>query len=339
MLLSYKREFYVLIIIGNCPQSHRRFSQNILQIVPVFVILDLVIKMTDEQYPNNTIPVMREKIYTSHFLTLYNDPSMYLQHGTYPKPDIEGVNKSRLHTHPKCELLCIFKGKGTVHIEGNRYDLRPGTFFLMRPGEAHYIALDPTVPYDRSTLYFDPAIFDSIDGFRSLLQAYFEREPGKYNRYHLSDYSDTECIRWYKNMLDQPDKINIVINLMCILRKLNTFYNHATKQTAQESLEYQILRYIQEHPQEDLTPQLLCSKFYISRTQLYRRFKETTGTSVSEYISMRRVLRAQELIAQGYKPTECYTLAGFSDYSTFYRAYIKHLGYSPNQESGKIIDN
>lgn len=288
--------------------------------------------------PNSTTPVVREKIFTDHFATLYNDPMMYLQHGFYPKPDLEGVNKSRLHTHPKCELLCIFKGKGTVHIEGNKYDLRPGTFFLMRPGEAHYIALDPSVPYDRSTLYFDPAIFDSFDGSRTLLQPYFEREPGKYNRYHLADFNDTECMQWYRSMLEQPDKMNIIISLMHILQKLNGFYAHATRQTAQESLEYQILRYIQDHPQEELTPQLLCSKFYISRTQLYRRFKETTGTSVSEYISMRRVMRAQELIAQGYKPTEAYTLAGFSDYSTFYRAYLKHLGHTPNQETGQLND-
>ena len=299
----------------------------------------MVMIMTDNNSTNKPVPVMGERIFAPQFQTLYNDPTMHLQHGTYPKPDIEGINKSRLHAHPKCELLCVFKGKGTVHIEGSRYDLRPGTFFLMRPGEAHYIALDPSVPYDRSTLYFDPSILDSMDGTRSLLQPYFDREPGKYNRYHPADYNDTECMLWYKNMLEQPDKINIVINLLCILRKLNVFYSHATKQTVRESLEYQILRYIQEHPQEDLSPQALCSRFYISRTQLYRRFKETTGTSVSEYISIRRVLRAQELISQGYKPTECYTLAGFSDYSTFYRAYIKHLGYSPNQESGKIIDN
>lgn len=280
---------------------------------------------------------MAERIFTSHYKTLYNDPMMYLQHGVYPKPDIEGINKSRLHVHTKCELLCIFKGKGTVHIEGNKYNLRPGTFFLMRPGEAHYIALDPSVPYDRAALYFDPGIFDSFDGSRTLLKPYFEREPGKYNRYHLADFNDTNCMQWYKAMLEQPDKTNIIISLLSILRKLNEYFSYATQQAAQESLEYQILRYIQEHPQEELTPQLLCSRFFISRTQLYRRFKETTGTSVSEYITIRRVMRAQELISQGYKPTDAYTLAGFTDYSTFYRAYIKHLGHSPNQESEQLL--
>lgn len=320
----------------NRSQSYRIFSQNILQIVPGFDILILVMNMSEQLTQNRPKPRLGNTVFSPYYKTLYSDPSMYLQHGVFPKPDLEGVNKSRLHVHPKCELLCIFKGKGTVHIEGNKYDLRPGTFFLMRPGEAHYIVLDPSVPYDRSTLYFDPALFDSIDGKRSLLQPYFEREPGKYNRYHLADYNDTDCMRWYKSIMESPDKINIAINLLSILRKLNEFYAYASQHAAQESLEYQILRYIQEHPQEELTPQMLCSRFYISRTQLYRRFKETTGTSVSEYISMRRVLRAQELITQGYKPTECYTLAGFSDYSTFYRAYIKHLGHSPNQEAGHL---
>ena len=276
-------------------------------------------------------PTLSIRTHAPHFRTLYDDPNICLQHGVYPKPDLEGVNRSRLHAHPKCELLCVLKGKGTVHIEGSKYELRPGTFFLMRPGEGHYIVLDPTVAYDRSTIYFSPALFDSFDGARSLLQPYFERDAGKYNCYHMADYKDTECIGLYKKMLEQPDKLNIIIGLLSILRRINSFYRQATKQTARETLEYQIMRYIQEHPQEELSPQSLCSKFYISRTQLYRRFKEATGSSVGEYITLRRVLRAQELIAQGYKPTQCYALAGFTDYSTLYRAYIKHLGHSPSQ--------
>lgn len=309
-----------------------------MQIVPGFDILVLVMNMSELLTEKQSKPRLGETVFSPHYKTLYSDPTMYLQHGTYPKPDLEGANKSRLHVHSKCELLCIFKGKGTVHIEGNKYNLRPGTFFLMRPGEAHYIVLDPAVPYDRSTLYFDPSFLDSIDGKRTLLHPYFERETGKYNRYHLADFNDTDCMRWYKSMLENPDKINIVINLLSILRKLNKFYAQASRHTAMESLEYQILRYIQENPQADLSPQTLCNRFYISRTQLYRRFRQATGTSVSEYISLRRVLRAQELIAQGYKPTECYMLAGFADYSTFYRAFLKHLGHTPNQEAGQLND-
>ena len=297
-----------------------------LQSVPFYVILVLVMNM---QQINN-IPVISKATHSEHYKTLYNDPSLCLQHGVYPKPDLEGVNRSRLHVHNKCELLYIFMGKGTVHIEGSKYELRPGTFFLMRPGEAHYIALDPTVPYDRSTIYFSPEIFDSFDGTRSLLQPYFERESGKYNSYYMAQYQDTQCIGFYKNLLEKPSKINIIINLLSILQRINTFYRQATRQAVPESLEYQILRYIQDHAQEELSPQLLCNKFYISRTQLYRRFKEVTGSSIGEYITMRRVMRAQELIDQGYKPTQSYSLAGFSDYSTFYRAYMKHFGHSPS---------
>ena len=275
-------------------------------------------------------PKLSTRTHSEHFETLYNDSTMCLQHGVYPKPDLEGINKSRLHAHAKCELLCVFMGKGTVHIEGSKYDLRPGTFFLMRPGEGHYIVLDPTVPYDRSTLYFSPDLFDSFDGARTLLQPYFERESGKYNSYHPADFKDSTCIGLYKNILAKPDKINVIINLLSILQRINIFYKQATKQAVPESLEYQILRYIQDHAQEDLSPQLLCNKFYISRTQLYRRFKEVTGASIGEYITMRRVMHAQELIGQGYKPTQCYSLAGFSDYSTFYRAYMKHFGHSPS---------
>ena len=119
-------------------------------------------------------------------------------------------------------------------------------------------------------------------------------------------------------MLDQPDQANIIIHLLMILRKMNQFFRSATELNAPESLEYKILQYINEHFHEPLSIQTLCSKFFISRTQLYQRFKTSTGYSVAHYISSRRVQRAQELISQGLKPTDVYTLVGFTDYSTFY---------------------
>ena len=40
---------------------------------------------------------------------------------------------------------------------------------------------------------------------------------------------------------------------------------------------------------------------------------------------------------QGVQPTKACAQAGFNDYSTFYRGYKKHFGYSPMQKSDKNI--
>ena len=46
---------------------------------------------------------------------------------------------------------------------------------------------------------------------------------------------------------------------------------------------------------------------------------------------IRRVMNAQELIRQGVKPRDACAQCGFSDYSSFYRAFKARTGLSPEQ--------
>ena len=52
---------------------------------------------------------------------------------------------------------------------------------------------------------------------------------------------------------------------------------------------------------------------------------------------MKRLSKAQQLIAMGKKPTEIYTECGFTDYGTFFRNYTKHFGFSPSQRDEIFI--
>ena len=62
--------------------------------------------------------------------------------------------------------------------------------------------------------------------------------------------------------------------------------------------------------------------------------KKNTGISIHQYLIMRRILIAQELIRQGVKPKDASLQCGFSDYSSFYRAFKMRVGVSPEQYRG-----
>lgn len=266
--------------------------------------------------------------------TLFSEPDIRLKYGVFPVPDIENENKPYLQSHTNfCELLCVFQGKGTVHVEGAVYPMQSGDFLVMRPGEAHYLEVDPAVPYDRAVFYFKPGILDSIDPDRSLLRLYFDREPGKHNLYHRN----ANCLSIVKKAMDQSSRVDILLPLIQVLQLLGASFQELVRDAPAETLEYQVIRYINDHPQENFTTQALCGKFFTSRTQLYRRFKKATGISLGDYIANRRMATAQQLLLEGGKPTEIYTKCGFRDYSTFYRAYVKHFGYSPNKETGSTL--
>ena len=80
---------------------------------------------------------------------------------------------------------------------------------------------------------------------------------------------------------------------------------------------------------EELSLEELSSRFYLSQTHLNRIFRASTGTTVWQYITIKRLYFAKELLETGKKPTEVAPLCGFKDYTTFFRAYKKLFGFAP----------
>ncbi len=261
---------------------------------------------------------------------LYQAPDLRLAYALYPTPNLTGANRPTLHTHPLlCEILCIFRGKGTFHVAGTGYPITDNCFIITRPGESHYTELDPSAPYERVVIYFSPALLDGIDPERTLLKPFFDREGGLRNQYIPEGKGPVKQIR---KMLAGPQRLNIILGMIYLLQELNRLFLEEEHKPVQQTLEQRIVRYINEHPQEQYTTESLCAQFNISRAPLYRRFKKATGASVGEYINSRRVLMAQQLLLDGQKPMDVCYQCGFQDYSTFYRAYRKYVGHSPSAE-------
>ena len=76
---------------------------------------------------------------------------------------------------------------------------------------------------------------------------------------------------------------------------------------------------------------LLAKQFYMSRYYLMHRFKEVTGYTVHQYITQKRVLKAGELIRAGIPVMKAAEESGFSEYSSFLRAFQKTFHMSPRE--------
>lgn len=246
------------------------------------------------------------------------------------RQELNEFTKFSMHTHTNAEVFYFVSGKAVYHVEGSAYTLQPGDILLMRPAEAHYVEQDRTLPYERICLNFDTGILTALDPEKALLRPFFDREPGKRNLYRTS--ASDECRGYLDNILNSPnDRFKAVANLILLLRELDRQFVKDNASIAQsDTLEYRIVRFINQNLQKELTIQTLCEQFFISRAQLCRRFKKITGTSVGKYVTVKRLIKAQSMILQGTKPTDVYGLCGYQDYSTFYRAYLQYFGHSPS---------
>lgn len=93
----------------------------------------------------------------------------------------------------------------------------------------------------------------------------------------------------------------------------------------------QICQYIHDHLAEKLSYRHLQERCYVSRYQLGAAFRRSTGLTLTEYIVQKRLLRASELILQGQSYGNAARLAGFPNYSYFYKTFVKYRGVAPNQ--------
>jgi signal transduction histidine kinase/ligand-binding sensor domain-containing protein/DNA-binding response OmpR family regulator len=117
----------------------------------------------------------------------------------------------------------------------------------------------------------------------------------------------------------------------------NKYYNGITPKAKEKTTTLDnefirnVLSYINENISEyELSVEVLASKVFLSRSQLYRKIKTLTGVSVNEFIRNVRLEKAKELIELGNDNiTEISVKVGFNSPSYFTKCYKEKYGYLP----------
>ena len=122
-------------------------------------------------------------------------------------------------------------------------------------------------------------------------------------------------------------KCYLIQMLVCINRVIDENVRKST--TDKDEKIYEVLKYINENLNKTMTLDGLSEKFYISKYYMAHIFKRVTGYSVNQYITYKRICLAEEMIAEGVSAAEACVLAGFNDYSNFYKTFCKVTGHSP----------
>ena len=126
---------------------------------------------------------------------------------------------------------------------------------------------------------------------------------------------------------------NCLAALLCVFSDLYRARESAPETLEKNSVVYAV-HYIKEHYAESITLDGMAALTNTSRKDFCRRFRQFTGKTLHAFVSGVRIGKALEVLnaAEGdVSLSSLALLAGYEDYTTFYRNFIKIVGVSPTE--------
>jgi AraC-like DNA-binding protein len=265
--------------------------------------------------------------------------------------NLKDVNRTEFesHYHDFNKIIIFLSGDVTYIIEGKSYKLKPWDILLVRRNDIHLPLINSNKPYERIIIWLNSLFLaghnrDNCD----LLSCFKLASEKKHNLIRL----DSKQINSLKHNLAQlensiEDKSfgsSILKNALFIqfMVKINRLFIGMNLSNQNDDIKFDtrvqdILDFINSNLEKDLSIDMLSKAFYLNKYYLMHLFKQETSYTLYNYIQMKRVLRASDLIKSGIPAGEVCSLCGFGDYSSFVRAFKKEFQLSPKQYYKSII--
>ena len=139
--------------------------------------------------------------------------------------------------------------------------------------------------------------------------------------------SDTLCLDTFDNM-DSPAAV-LQWFRDCFEKLFQSFPENVNSYSPRIR---NILSYIHNHFQQDISLETIADTFWIHKVYLAKIFKQETGRSVNEYIRNVRIEKAKELLLNEHiKINDIVTATGFNNPQTFYTLFKKYVGMKPGE--------
>lgn len=236
----------------------------------------------------------------------------------------------QFHIHDIFELIYLKKGDVSYMVEGKLYKPVKNCLLLTRPLENHVITFNSPIPYERYNILFDEKKLSSnilTELSPKIVMLNFESNTLVSDIFKKMDY--------YCENFEGENLKNILMHLTeevlynCVLASQSI--DQSTVYTTHPVIQA-FLEYIDQNINTPLNVDTICNKLFISKSHLHHLFMRHLKLTPQKYILSKKMTTAQRELRLGRKATDVCTDCGFTEYSTFFRAYKKYFGHSPSDE-------
>jgi len=264
-----------------------------------------------------------ELVHSSRYINTPNDFAkrslLYVQETGYLKSLKSHL--SQRSNLPSFLLIVILSGSGTITYRGEVYHAGAHDCILLDCMEVYTHQSDPVDPWELLWVHF-------YGNHAGDYYSYFTAQGTTV--FHPADIQ--EYIRILQQLIsftkDQPRSYEILSSkLITDLLTLCITGQDPIDSTPTESITIKldsVKEYLEKNYSDKLLLDDLAAHFYLSKYHLSREFKRSYGTTIVDYLTMRRITNAKELLRFTNQSIESIAIAcGYPDASYFNKVFQK----------------
>lgn len=246
------------------------------------------------------------------------------------------------HLHDLFELVYIHEGKGTFFIDHAFYDKSEGDLFLIPGNTIHRSFPDDNDPIVSTALFFAPYLLSGAlpQESYSPLRCFELARKNKQFKIRLADGQQDKVRHLLagigREMRDKQLGYRHAVYLL--LQQLVLLLNRLPDQSGTEMADSRIgpqwlldlLRAIDRDPAAAGGLSGLAAQAYVTPSHFSRTFKSMTGMTVTQYMTVKKIALAKELLQSTDDSIESIAYAcGFSTLSLFYQKFKELTTVTP----------
>ncbi len=256
-----------------------------------------------------------------------------------------GRREYREHHHSECELSTVLSGEGIYLVSGREYAFRPGDVFLFGGDEFHCLT-DIRGELTLLNLRFDLRfLWADADSF-PILRLFFARNATFENRITQNPHTKRihdGILSLHRELSERRDGYPLMAKcLLCsMLLTIAREYGYIDPEADYAGLRNTVrpmraaMEYIDGNLDRALSLREIASYATMSPTYFSAVFRKMNAISPWEYITIKRVERAIELLrTTDLTKLDIAQRCGFSSSSNFYKAFARVTGKTPSQFCG-----
>lgn len=247
------------------------------------------------------------------------------------------TNPIQFHSHDYFEIYFFMNGYVEYYVENEEYDMKRGDVLIIPPGKLHRPVIEENFPYERYVLWILNSHIENNEGIKKFIEELNRLTKEKNTRlvsFFNQSQKDIRLLldKAFENYKSNTELSNYVSE-SCIIMILNELRIKLTDALPavmiQKELVHRVIIYLNENFRNNPSLEEISAKFFVSKYYLSHKFKEYTKTTIHNYILMKKINLAKELLQKGVSPQEISNICGFSTYANFYKAFKERTGVSP----------